>query len=188
MKKAKLGDVFSIKVPNGFKLFQWAYSIPQKGDYIRVFDGLFQSIPNDIDAIVCSPHSYIISFYVSRAYRIGLAQNLGNFPIPERYPFPKFQIRFRLNQETKRVDGIHVMNSDGQRSVWKWFEAASMKDLPEEYQNIRLLNSAPSPNWLLYLFDVGFDLLHPERFFVGTNPESVLQKYSNIVDSFYKNK
>ena len=40
MRRAKLGDVYCIKVPNGYKIYQWAYSSKKRGDYIRVFDGL----------------------------------------------------------------------------------------------------------------------------------------------------
>lgn len=183
MKRARLGDVYCIKVPNGYKLYQWAYKIPRKGDYIRVFDGLYSTIPEDIESIVASLHSYIIYFNASRAYRIGLAHLLGNFQIPYQYPFPKYQIRFDRNPETKRVNRIHVMNADGKRDVWKWFDVCCVKDLPEEYRETTLLNSAVTPNWLLYLFDNEFDLLHPERFFIGgSNPEKELQKYSDIVN------
>lgn len=182
MKRAKLGDVYCIKVPNGYKLFQWAYSVPRKGEYIRVFDGLYDPVPENIEQIVDGPHSYIISFYATRAYRVGLAQLLGNFPVPSQYPFPKFQIRFRIDRNTGQADGIHVMNSDGTRDVWAWFDVCSITELPEEYRSITLLNGTVTPNWLLYLFDNGFDLLHPERYYLGSNPEDRLQKYGNIVN------
>ena len=40
MRRAKLGDVYCVKLPNGYKLYQWAYSIPQKGDYMFWETGL----------------------------------------------------------------------------------------------------------------------------------------------------
>ena len=182
MRRAKLGDVYCVKVPNGYKLYQWAYSIPKKGEYIRVFPGLHSTIPDNVEQIVLSAHSYIISFNASRAYRIGLAQFVENIPVPDQYPFPKYQIRFGLDQETKRVDCIHVMNSDGTRDVWQWYYVGAMQDLPEEYRNVTLLNSCVTPNWLLYLFDTGFDLVNPERFFLGSDPDTKLHKYSAIVN------
>ena len=185
MKRAKLGDVYCIKVPNGYKLYQWAYNVPRKGHYIRVFAGLYDSIPVDIEQIVALPHSYIISFYASRAYRIGLAQLLGNYPVPSEYPFPKYQIHFNINDKTKQVNGIHVMNSDGTRGVWQWFYVNCMKDLPKEYRGCTLLNDHVTPNWLLYLFDNDFNLQQPERFSVGTNPEATLQKYTDIVKQYW---
>lgn len=182
MRKAKLGDVYYIKVPNGYKIYQWAYSVPRKGDYIRVFDGLYSIIPDNIEEIVLSPHSYIIAFYAARAYRNGFAHFLKNLPVPEAYPFPKYQIRFSLDDKTQKVDGIHVMNSDGTRDVWQWFYVGSLEELPEEYREVTLLNSRPTPNWLLYLFDNGFSLTHPERFFLGADPEAQLQKYTDLIN------
>ena len=63
MRRAKLGDVYYFKVPNGYKVVQWAYSIPKDGDYLRVFNGLYKSVPDDITSIVGNPHSYINSRY-----------------------------------------------------------------------------------------------------------------------------
>ena len=45
MRRAKLGDVFAVKVPNGYKIVQWAYHIKKFGRFIRVFDGLYEKIP-----------------------------------------------------------------------------------------------------------------------------------------------
>ena len=46
MRRAKLGDVFAVKVPNGYKIVQWAYRIEKFGNYIRVFDGLYDTLPD----------------------------------------------------------------------------------------------------------------------------------------------
>ena len=182
MRKARLGDVYYIKVPNGYKLYQWAYTIPRRGDYIRVFNGLYPMIPNNVEDIVLSPHSYIIAFYAARAYRKGISHFLKNLPIPSTFPFPKYQLRFSLNIKDQKVDRIHVMNSDGGRDVWQWFDVGTIDELPEEYRDVTLLNSCVTPNWLLYLFDNGFDLKHPERFFLGANPEVELQKYNDLIN------
>lgn len=188
MRRARLGDVYCIKVPNGYKLYQWAYRIPRKGDFIRVFSGLYDTIPSNIEEIILSPHSYIISFYASRAYRIGLASFLGNYEVPCEYPFPKYQISFDINWRLQKVEGIHVMNSDDNWDVWKWYYVSSMKELPEEFQNVTLLNGVLTPNWLLYLFDNGFDLQHIERYHPGPNPSASLQKYTDIINEFLKDR
>ena len=181
MKRPKLGDVYYIKVPNGIKLYQWSYSIPRKGDYIRVFAGLYKDIPHNIDQIVDSQHSYIISFYAARAYRVGISRLVGNYPVPPQFPFPKYQIRFSYNQRTHQVEGIHIMNSDGSRDIWKWFYVTSMSDLPDEFRDTTLLSSVIPPAWLLYLFDNGFDLSHPERFCVGPDSTATLRKYTDLL-------
>ena len=188
MRRAKIGDVYCIRLPNGYKLYQWAYRIPRKGDFIRVFDGLYDSIPQNIESIVSAPHSYIIAFYASRAYRIGLASFLDNYNVPNEYPFPKYQIRFRIDREKQKVYRIHVMNSDDNWDVWQWYDVSSIKELPQEYQNITLINGVLTPNWLLYLFDNGFDLQHMEKFDPGSNPEMTLQPYTDIVNTYYKTK
>ena len=187
MRRAKLGDVYCIEVPNGYKLFQWAYKIPKRGEFMRVFDGLYKTIPNDIEAIVKSQHSYIIAFYIQRAYRIGLAQFLGNYAVPEEYPFPKYQINFSVDSNHK-LDAVHVMNSDGKFGVSKWHEVGSMDELPEPYRDVTLLSSYLTPNWLLYLFDKGFDLKHPERYFPGQDIEEKLKPYDEIISRYWKGK
>ena len=73
MKRSKLGDVFAINLPNGYKLFQRAYDIPRTGRFIRVFDGLFPDIPNSVAEIVAGPHSYIINFDTIKAKTIFFA-------------------------------------------------------------------------------------------------------------------
>lgn len=189
MRRAKLGDLYCIKLSNGYKLYQWAYRIPRKGDFIRVFDGLYDSIPENLQEIVNSPHSYIISFYASRAYRIGLVDFLGNFPVPEEYPFPEYQIAFYRSSETGKIDTINVMNSDlRQRVNETFFGITRIEDLPEPFCNTTLLNSYLTPNWLFYLFDNGFDLQHPERKYFDGDAEMVLQKYTDMVETALENE
>lgn len=187
MRRAKLGDVFFIKVPKGYKLVQWAYRVERRGDYIRVFPGLYSSIPDNIDSTINSEHSYIIAFDIGRAHRIGLAQWLKNCPIPKEYPFPKIQVAFKRDNDTCGIRAIDIMSADGTRDVMELFCVSSMDDLPKEFRKEKLLNAYLTPNWLLYLFDNNFDMQHPERFFVfGPNPERKLQQYTDIVESYLK--
>lgn len=187
MKRTKIGDVYSIKVPNGYKLYQWAYSIPREGDYIRVFDGLHEYIPPNLSEIVAGPHSYIISFNVKRAYRIGLAQVQGNFSVPDEYPFPEFE--FSLHPGGSQKIGAIVVRptiaTSAAVNVGQWFRVNRILDLPPQFQNITLLSSRLSPSWLLYLFDVGFSLHDLDCFFPGgpgENGNAKLQKYTDIVN------
>lgn len=192
MRRAKLGDVYCIKLSNGYKLFQWAYRIPRRGDYIRVFDGLYDTIPEDIEDIVKGPHSYIVCFFASRAYRIGLAQFIANYPIPKAYPFPDFGIQFWMNQ-TEEIISIWVMPNSieitGSKNIMN-FPVSSMEELPTEYQNLKLLNATPSPAWLLYLFDYNFNLSDLRRFWpqtvLGTAGEKQLDVYLNRVNELLK--
>lgn len=160
MRRVKLGDVFSIKVPNGYKLFQWAYRIPKQGDFIRVFKGLYKSIPKNIQEIVESEHSYVMNLEVSRYYRTGLSEFIDNFDIPQKFSFPKYQIFFYV--EGGKVHGIDVMSSTLPCEINKIFDVSCMEELPEPYRCSYLLNGYFTPNIVLYLFDKGFDFSHPE--------------------------
>ncbi len=182
MRRAKVGDVYCVNLPNGCKLFQWAYDIPRHGRYIRVLDGIYQTIPSNLDILVTRPHQYVIDFPIHKACRVGLIQFLGNYPVPEEYPFPKYQIRFRVNSSKRQLEAIHVMHSGSDSDVWQWFYVDSIDKLPEEYRGVTLLNMYLPVNWILYLFDVGFDLHHPERYPLGEDPEKTLEPYNAIID------
>lgn len=187
MKRAKIGDVYAIKVPNGYKLYQWAYSVPREGDYIRVFDGLYSSVPENLPEITAGPHSYIISFETKRAYRIGLARVLGNFPVPDEYPFPDFELALHPGR-SKKIGAIVVRPTTATGTTvntGQWFRVSCIQDLPPQFQNISLLSSRLSPSWLLYLFDIGFTLCDLDCFFPGgpgENGNAKLQKYTDIVN------
>lgn len=181
MRRAKVGDLFCVKASNGYKLFQWGYRIPKKGDYIRVFPHLYQEIPEDLASIVAGPHSYIISFFVSRLYRIGIAQWLGNFPVPEEYPFPEFMVFMMPDTRPGKVGFIDVMRTNGTMQDSHTFRANYMHELPEPYRNITLLNGSVSPDWLLYLFDVDYSLETPEKHWPGSDER--LQPYKERVNA-----
>ena len=187
MKRPRIGDVYTIKVPNGYKIFQWAYSIPKKGDFIRVFAGLHTFIPDSLFEIVSGPHSYIIAFDIKRAYRIGLAQVLGNYPIPDQFPFPDFMIALHPGGNKKigaiAVDPTSINVSTSFRG--QWYRVSRISELPYQFQKVTLLNSYLSPAWLLYLFDVDFSLTDLDKFFPcepGENANMKLSMYADIVN------
>lgn len=184
MKRPKIGDLYYVEVPNGYKLYQWAYTIPRWGDYIRVFDGLYSELPNNIDQIAAGPHSYILPFATKRLYRIGIAKLIGNYPVPEEYPFPEHHVHFDFHPESKKIIGMDVSGVFSIRDGnWGYYEVNQMKDLPCKYQNIKLINSRIGPEWLLYLFDVDFNLSFPERFSPpGQDHELALAKYKTWME------
>ena len=187
MKRAKIGDVYYAKMPNGYKLFQWAYRIPKRGDYIRVFDGLFEDIPDNIAEIVEGPHSYIIGFYTSRAYKIGLVKLIGNYSVPEKYPFPNYRVKFWINQKGEVFSIWLTPNNstvNGSLNTLS-FPASARNELPSQYRGETLLNSTVPPDMLLYLFDCNFSLTSPNlldpRHTLGNGWESKYQVYEDMV-------
>lgn len=187
MRRIKIGDVFYIKVSNGYKLFQWAYDIPRKGQFIRVFPGLVDSIPDNIEDLVNGEHSYIIAARIRRLYRIGLSEFVANYPVPEKYPFPQYNLEACIDHTGKVYRLLFLKtNPDGPTAQFG-FDAGSMEDLPLEYRGIKLLNGYLSPALLLYLFDYDFDLEDLARFWpqnvLGDKWKEKLDEYIRIVNT-----
>ena len=187
MRRAKLGDVYAVKVPNGYKIIQWAYFIEKYGTFIRVFDGLYEKSPTNIAEIVAGEHSYVTDLFVGRAYRIGLLDFLGNYPVPAAYPFPESQIAFYEKQgkvfgfriEQRHASNIYRFDSDT--------ALTTTSVLPEEYHNVKRLAHCVSPDWLLYLFDNDFSLDRVDVFYpwiyLGECWEDRYQIYIDMVEN-----
>ena len=181
MRRIKIGDVFYIKLTNGYKLFQWSYDIPRKGQFLRIFHGLFDSIPENIEDLVNGEHSYIIAARIRRLYRIGIAEFLVNLPVPEKYPFPEYNLEPCVDQKGKIYQILFLKTDSTKPAAQFGFDATCMAELPKEYQGIKLLNGYLSPALLLYLFDYDFNLDHLERFW----PQNILgDKCAEILDQY----
>jgi hypothetical protein len=178
MRHAKIGDVFYVKVPNGYKLYQWAYTV-RIGDLIRVFGGLYDTIPENIEEIVNRPHDYVIATEPKFLYRLKLAHLIGNFKVPEEYPEPEFDIGWAI-ASTGEVFRIYVRQT---KSPWseQRFEVSRMDELPIEYQNEKMARDIVSFDWLLYLFDTDWNLNRLEKFY----PCEKINLYSDIFNRYY---
>jgi hypothetical protein len=194
MRRAKLGDVYAMHLPNGIKIFQWAYHIPKYGKYIRVFDGLYQTIPADLNQIVQGEHSYIICCDVSAAYRIGLIDFLENVPVPVTYEFPLYRINFWFYDLTDKF-GVWIRptiahSSENINKIFSYDNLDSLKELPVEFQNIKLMNCYVSFAYLMYLFEYDFTFDNPRRFkpgyVLGEKAEAVLTGYEDQVNRLWE--
>ena len=183
MKRAKLGDVYYVKVPNGYKIYQWAYSIPKKGDYIRVFEGLYAEVPGELEKIVQGPHSYIIPCYTKKMYQVGISQLIGNYKVPEKYPFPKNMLWFWRDEKTNKTTAIEVMDVFSTREYCETFDVDRMSKLPLKHRGEKLINSRVGVPYILYLFDVDFNLSKLDLFTPKGDPEIALKKYIDIVNA-----
>lgn len=190
MRRAKLGDVYAMHLPNGIKIFQWAYDIPKHGTYIRVFDGLYQTIPANIVEIVQGEHAYIIGFHVSRAYRIGLVEFLANLSVPEKYQCPMYTIEFWPYELTDQF-GVWIRPScfdasENRNKIYSFDDLDSITDLPEEFQDVKWMDCFISPDWLMFLFDYDFTFDNPRRhwpsYVLGEKADLVLDVYQKRVD------
>ena len=182
MRQSKIGDVYSIKLPNGYKLFQRAYDIPRQGRFIRVFDGLYETIPDNIAEIIAGPHSYIIDFYASRAYRIGLVHFVENHPVPEEYPFPEYQFTFWPLGNSGKY-GVKVVRTDLREL--HVFSVSGLDELPEPFHGLTLVGEGLSPEWVLYLFDVNWSPSDLSNYTPGCSDrdiKTILQPYADMVE------
>ena len=67
-----------------------------------------------------------------------------------------------------------------------WYDVGSIKELPEKFQNVKLLSSCLHPAWLFYLFDIGFDLSAPVGFYPGLAGKAAMDKlkiYEDMVNT-----
>lgn len=190
MRRAKLGDVYAMHLPNGFKLFQWAYRVPKQGTYIRVFDGLYKTIPANIEQIVQGEHTYIIGFHISRAYRIGLVEFVENLPVPEKYQHPMHTIEFWTYELTEHF-GVWIRpscfdTSENRHKIYSFDDLNSITDLPEEFRNVKWMDCFISPDLLMFLFDYDFTFDNPRRhcpsYVLGEKAEEVLDGYQKRVN------
>lgn len=187
MRGIKIGDVFYIKVPNGYKVFQWAYDIPRKGEFIRVFPGLYDEVPDNIEILVGEEHSYIIAARIRHLYRIGLAKHLAHYAVPEEYPFPPYDLEPCVDQYGKVYRILFLKTKHNGPAAQFGIAASSMEELPDEFKNIKLLNGYVTPAVLLYLFDYDFDLNNLARFrprcVLGEKSKEKLEEYIQIVET-----
>lgn len=182
MVRTKIGDVYYVKLPNGLKIIQWAYSVPKYGDFVRVFKGLWEEVPQDIDSVIAGEHSYIIAFDVKKAYRVGLSKLIGNFTIPEEYPFPEYMISF-YRDFSGQIFKIRLKSTGRSEKGGQSFSASKLEEIPLEFQNVKLINGYMSMNWILYLFDIDFDLTMLPYYYPGSQGEEwekALAKYTEI--------
>lgn len=186
MKRTKLGDVYYVETEKGYKLYQWAYYLEKRGEFIRVFPGLYQSVPDNIEEIVKADHSYIIDFSAPKAYRKGFAILIGNYPVPEEYPLPKYTIMYNTNDLYGRPMSTGLWEVDAYPPVrgsdfYTYYGDASGKCLPERFRDLKFIKGSVDPIWMVYLFEVGFDRDHMDLFWPGkTGLDKYVDKYGHL--------
>ena len=183
MRRAKIGDVYAVPLRNGYKIIQWAYSVPRRGKAIRVFPGIYKEIPKNIPKIVSGKHSYIIDFHVSRAYRIGIITFLENLPIPEKYPCPTMEMMPWINGYGKLYTIVYRDITRGYPNE-TIVETRNVRNVPKEFRDCCYLSGECTPSWLFYYFEFGYDLDHLHLEFPGLIPGGTecTDYYQKIVD------
>ena len=186
MRRAKLGDVYYIKLLNGYKIYQWAYIHHRRGEYIRVFDGLYQNIPDNIDEIVSGPHSYVLAFDTKRSYSLGLSVLIGNYTVPEEYPMSKISVDFCPTRGNKWWFSYTIIETC---DCFRNETVSGFEDLPNELKSITTLELFYFPARIFYLFDSGFDFYHLDRYYpepIDGDPDLPYKPYFDMIEEAFK--
>ena len=190
MRRGKLGDVYAMHLPNGIKIIQWAYTIPKYGHYVRVFDGLYETVPENINQIVHGDHSYIIAFSANVAYRIGLVEFLENISVPEKYPRPMYSLEFHCYGRLYEFDVtiVEFFDPTSKKCTERYtFEnLTSIDQLPDRFRNVKTVAGFCSASLIMYLFDYNFTLERPRYLWpykiLGEKADEILNGYQERID------
>ena len=74
-------------------------------------------------------------------YQIGISKLIGNYKIPEEYPFPENMLWFWRDAKTKKTTAIEVMNVFSTFDYCETFDVSRMSDLPPKHQGEKLINA-----------------------------------------------
>ncbi len=100
-KKARFGDVFEVRTPQGLAYLQYTSKHPEYSDTVRILPGLFKTRPSpDELAALTTQEGYFTFYLVSLAVRHGLVELIGNYPIPAGLEAPSKLLRagFRTSE------------------------------------------------------------------------------------------
>ena len=116
-------------------------------------------------------------------YQVGISQLIGNYKVPEKYPFPKNMLWFWRDEKTNKTTAIEVMDVFHISDYFEIFDVDRMSKLPLKHRGEKLINSRVGVPYILYLFDVDFNLSKLDLFTPKGDPEIALKKYIDIVNA-----
>jgi hypothetical protein len=105
MEKIDIGDVFEIQTRRGFGYFQFCYSDDELGEMIRVLEGVDETRPSDIAALVNTEEQFYTFFPIAAALKKSIVSRVAHLGIPVRDPWPPLmRSPGRYNAKTRRVE------------------------------------------------------------------------------------
>ena len=91
-KRVKVGDVVEIATKKGLAYALYTHRDPQWGALLRVTDGLFETTPADLNAVVKRPLLFSAFFPLQQAVNQGIVSVVGTVPVPDDLSeFPTFR-------------------------------------------------------------------------------------------------
>lgn len=162
MKRAKLGDVFAFKAERGYRIIQWAYHIPKKGRFLKIFPGFYDEKPSNLIEILNGDCLYIVNFYLPFLLSKNILDFWGNYQECILEPFPKLMIEFRKYVGDQIL--YRISNSLIAQDSETYIGNSSGDGIPKKYNHVRLLNLNPCPMSFLHMLSSDFDLKHFDYF------------------------
>jgi hypothetical protein len=90
--KPKFGDVYEIVTPDGLAYMQYTHESPRFGSLIRVLPDVFETRPDDLEALASRKERFNAFFPLEAASKQGIAELAGTAPVPEEArEFPTFR-------------------------------------------------------------------------------------------------
>lgn len=158
MRRSKVGDVYAFLTERGYRLMQYGYKHEIFGTFVRIFEGFYPEIPKNALEIAKGECAYIIGFYIQRLYKFGHLEWLGTNAAEDIPPLPQQRIDYGKNGTFT----IYHMNpsSPSRMDLYR----GCLPDgtgLPEQYQNVNLINALIAcPVLFVYLISSDFDIHH----------------------------
>lgn len=149
MVRLKVGDVFQILTPKGKAYIQYVFNNETIGELIRVFPGLYDNQPINLEEIVTRNEEYFVHFPVKAANKQKLIDKMGNYGLPKGFDIPKL-FRTIIKDNDGNLIGWHIIDYDTwQRETVKELTGEQKKLSPWGTWNDTLLVERISQGWTL---------------------------------------
>jgi len=89
MNKIRIGDLFEISTPKGKAYFQYVFELNGIGSLIRVFDGLFDTVPEKLYEIVNNEEKFFVYFPLKYALKYNVVRKVLSSNVPGSVQIPK---------------------------------------------------------------------------------------------------
>lgn len=107
MARAKIGDVIEIKTEKGLAYAQYTHNHtapPRYGQLIRVFDGLHEKQPDNLNVLVRGSILFLTFFPLHSALSRSIFRVVGNVAVPQdAQSFPIFRMKGLVDPVTKKA-------------------------------------------------------------------------------------
>jgi hypothetical protein len=89
LKNSDIGNVFAIKINNGYGLFQCIENYEPGIDVVRILEPVLQNLDEFSPELIQSTERYFVKFTVETAHERQLILYIGKYPVPSSVVVPK---------------------------------------------------------------------------------------------------